>query len=323
VSYGYDAVGNRTSLVQGATSETYSYDPFSNQLFSVTAGATTRSFTYDGAGNVTADDQGGAVFGLAYNNANRFARLSINGTPDTDYRYNALGQRVVKQDAGLPATAKHYHYDRDGNLIAETNAAGGLIREYAWLDGLPLATVEAGALRHIHADHLGTPQKLTDSSQAIVWDGVFDPFGEEMAITGLATMPMRFPGQYADDETGFSYNYFRDYDPNLGRYVQPDPIGLLGGLNRYAYVGGNPVNTTDPKGQRAISQRSDPSRAKQPRTCLQDEVIYCHKMTVAPLGGLCWYICDDGSSVYMGGYVDGYCPSVITKDMAHGPWGHG
>jgi hypothetical protein len=68
-------------------------------------------------------------------------------------------------------------------------------------------------LLYIHADHLGSPQKLTDASQATVWDGVFDPFGEEVAIAGLAAMPMRFPGQYADDETGYSYNYFRDYDP--------------------------------------------------------------------------------------------------------------
>jgi RHS repeat-associated protein len=86
---------------------------------------------------------------------------------------------------------------------------------------------------------------MTDASQATVWDGVFDPFGEEVAITGLAAIPMRFPGQYADDETGFSYNYFRDYDPSLGRYIQSDPIGLSGGFNVYAYVGGNPTGWVD------------------------------------------------------------------------------
>jgi RHS repeat-associated protein len=109
--------------------------------------------------------------------------------------------------------------------------------------------VAAGAqpanLLYVHADHLGSPQKLTDASQATVWDGVFDPFGEEVAIAGLAAMPMRFPGQYADEETGFSYNYFRDYEPRLGRYVQSDPIGILAGLSPYVYVGARPVSLID------------------------------------------------------------------------------
>jgi RHS repeat-associated protein len=112
--------------------------------------------------------------------------------------------------------------------------------------------VGAGAqpanLLYVHADHLGSPQKLTDASQTTVWDGVFDPFGEEVVITGLAAMQMRFPGQYADEETGFSYNYFRNYDPNLGRYIQSDPIGLLGGINLYSYTDGNPVTRIDRRG---------------------------------------------------------------------------
>jgi RHS repeat-associated protein len=59
---------------------------------------------------------------------------------------------------------------------------------------------------------------------------------------------LRFPGQYYDQETGLNYNDFRDYDPQVGRYIESDPIGLQGGINTYAYSGDNPVNNSDPTG---------------------------------------------------------------------------
>ncbi len=134
-----------------------------------------------------------------------------------------------------------------------TPGAGQKVTLAASADGTTIADamlfVGSGAqpanLLYVHADHLGSPQKLTDASQATGWDGVFDPFGEEVALTGLAAMPMRFPGQYGDDETGYSDNWFRDYDPSLGRYLQSDPIGLVGGINAYAYVISNPTRFVD------------------------------------------------------------------------------
>jgi len=67
------------------------------------------------------------------------------------------------------------------------------------------------------------------------------PFGEAALTTEGIHMPMRFPGQYADIESGFSYNYFRDYDPTLGRYIENDPIDLLGGPNTFSYVDADPI----------------------------------------------------------------------------------
>jgi RHS repeat-associated protein len=98
---------------------------------------------------------------------------------------------------------------------------------------------------YVHADHLGTPQKMTDGNQTLVWDAVYQPFGETHSITGTATNNQRFPGQYADSESGYHYNGHRDYAPSTGRYLQADPIGLTGGLNLYPYVEGNPLTKTD------------------------------------------------------------------------------
>lgn len=108
-----------------------------------------------------------------------------------------------------------------------------------------------------YPDHLGTPRAITtsDTTNTKVWEWKNDdPFGnnavnEDPANTGTAfKYNNRFPGQIADQETGTYYNYFRDYDPTIGRYVESDPIGLGGGINTYGYVGGNPIRSIDPSG---------------------------------------------------------------------------
>jgi RHS repeat-associated protein len=94
------------------------------------------------------------------------------------------------------------------------------------------------------------PQQLIQKNGAKVWGGEFRAFGELTAETGAWENRLRFPGQYFDEESGSYYNYFRDYDPTTGRYLQSDPIGLNGGLNTYAYVVGNPIGFIDPLGLR-------------------------------------------------------------------------
>ena len=115
----------------------------------------------------------------------------------------------------------------------------------------------AAMIYYIHPDHLGTPRAITtsDTANTKVWEWKNeDAFGnnapnEDPSATGTAfKYNLRFPGQYFDQETGTHYNYFRDFDPNTGRYVQSDPIGLKGGINTYAYVRGNPLVAVDPTG---------------------------------------------------------------------------
>ena len=125
-----------------------------------------------------------------------------------------------------------------------------------------------------HNDHLGTPQVITDENQQVVWEAEYSPFGEATITTETITNNIRFPGQYWDEETGLHYNHFRYYDPATGRYLRPDPRGILldfsdpsrqvamqlgipipnlshvNSLNQnYAYVSQNPLMYTDSTGE--------------------------------------------------------------------------
>jgi RHS repeat-associated protein len=170
------------------------------------------------------------------------------------YSYNALGQRITKT-VGTVTTL--FQYDLDGNLIAELNSSGQALRQHLYVDNEPIAqltrktdgTIDA---QYVHADHLGTPTLLTNQSGNVVADFEAMPFGETFVDYAEVEYNKRFPGQYKDAETGLHYNYFRDYDPSIGRYVQSDPIGLEGGLNTYAYVAGNPNRWGDPLGLRGL-----------------------------------------------------------------------
>jgi RHS repeat-associated protein len=115
-------------------------------------------------------------------------------------------------------------------------------------------TVGAASIYFVHTDHLNTPRLITNNVGQAVWSwNNDDPFGanvpnENPSALGDFTCNLRLPGQYFDTETNLHYNYFRDYDPTIGRYVQSDPIGLRGGINTYLYVSADPMTGTDPYG---------------------------------------------------------------------------
>jgi RHS repeat-associated protein len=146
------------------------------------------------------------------------------------------------------AGAIHFVFDPDGNLIGEYDAVGSSKVEYVYIENQPLAMIRGGAIYYYHTDQLGTPQILTDYVQEIVWRANYTPFGDTTFSANIIDNSLRFPGQYFDAEAGLHYNYFRDYDPGIGRYLQSDPIGLEGGANLYLYGLSNPVRFTDSLG---------------------------------------------------------------------------
>jgi RHS repeat-associated protein len=243
-SFTYDANSNRTNATINAASTAYTY-PSTNHKLSSLSGATTRSFTYDNAGNVTLSESITYVYD---------GRGRMKSAGATNYLVNGLGQRVKKSGG----SDTFFAYDEAGHLIGEYDGTGAAIQETLWLGDTPVAVIKPKTggfdVFYIWSDNLGTPRQITDTSNVSRWEWANgDPFGnnapnENPASAGVFSYNLRFPGQYFDVETGKHYNYFRDYDPAIGRYIESDPIGLFGGVNTYAYVGNWPLAATDPLG---------------------------------------------------------------------------
>ena len=274
LGYTYDATGNRTARTWAditggttgpGTSTALGYDTDSNRLTSIG----NQNVTTDSAGHLLQDR---AQRSYTHDAQGRLQAVNINGLPIASYTHNALGQRTHKHTPYDGSTT--YLYGQDGQLLGWTRYSAASAQQpgqptqaqyYLWLGSQPIAAVQVGYnslgsitstdVLYLHTDHLDTPRLATNASQTVVWKlPPHEPFGTAQAQQdpdqdGIATdIPLRFAGQVFDADTGLHYNYFRDYDPWTGRYIQSDPIGLEGGLNTYGYVGGNPLRFIDPKG---------------------------------------------------------------------------
>ena len=237
--YTYNYNGNRTAIYRDGVKDSYSIVFNSNRLTKTSIGSIT--YSYDANGNTIG--RGTDVF--VYDAFNRLTEATVNGETSI-YHYNSAHQRVRKSAGGVDVL---YVYGLDGELLAEVDAGTGQTqREYVWLDGQLVAYLVDGTVYHVHNDHLGTPQALTDETGATVWKASYSPFGKATVTTEQIKFNLRFPGQYYDAETGLHYNWHRYYDPNTGMYITSDPIGLAGGINTYAYALNNPAIYTDPTG---------------------------------------------------------------------------
>jgi len=243
-SYTYDEIGNRELISDAAA---YDYDNNNRITKSPALG-----YTFDNDGNLSSRSDG-MVYTHDINN--RLETISKT-TPSTNanYAYDPTGRRINKTVNGKTTW---FLWD-SSNVLAEYDNSGQWQKRYSYLPQYytPVQMTEATGTYFVHLDHLGSPRLITanNANQDLVWKWDSDAFGKTAALEDVdgnaqnVTFNFRFPGQYYDVETGLHYNYYRYYDPSTGRYTRSDPIGLLGGLNTYGYVFGNPIKNYDPNG---------------------------------------------------------------------------
>jgi RHS repeat-associated protein len=240
-SYAYDRAGNREDPSNAAV---YQYD--ANNRIGAGAGLT---YTFDADGNVLTRSDGAAFTHDIRNRMRHFAK----GAVAADYLLDESGRRIRK----VVNSATTWYLWEGTQLIAEYDAAGTRTARYGYLESKGVATQfqDANATYYVHSDHLETPRLMTDATARVTWKARHEAFGKAIVESdpdgdGIdVAFNQRLPGQYADAESGLHYNYQRDYDPQTGRYLQSDPIGVEGGVNLFLYVNANPVNYADPTGE--------------------------------------------------------------------------
>ncbi|MFO0579805.1 MAG: RHS repeat-associated core domain-containing protein [Polyangia bacterium] len=241
-------------------------------------------FEYDAFGNLTMKKKGAAQEqSFVFDAEDRLIAVRTRnhwrpwGEIEARFDYDALGRRIASTETARGVTGerqiKRNRFVWQGlRMVQELRETG--ISTYVYnpdADYSPLARIDQplgpdGALGpgrtqvfHFQTDAIGTPLEVTNESGQLAWAGRYQTWGKidrpEDETPALIDQPLRFPGQYADEATGLHYNTFRFYDPDTGRYISQDPIGLEGGAHLYRYVP-NPVSWLDPLGLQHLNTNS-------------------------------------------------------------------
>jgi RHS repeat-associated protein len=257
-AYGYDVQDRLTSAAYPTSSETFAYDKVGNRIahnggspwtYNANNALTARpaiTYQYDANGSQIKKTEGATVTDYIYNGENRLTQIKQGATTLASYAYDPFGRRISKTVNG---TTTYYFYNDEG-LTAEADSTGAVQVSYGYAPNStwgtdPLYMRVNGTYHYYLNDHLGTPQQLAMKNGATTWSAIYEAFGKATVTSSSITNNLRFPGQYADSETGLHYNMFRTYDHQTGRYIMVDLAGLNGGNNSYIYAGSAPITVTD------------------------------------------------------------------------------
>lgn len=236
--FAYDTADNLTTLADGAT---ISYDAANEATGYTPPGGAPSTLAYDAQGNrVSGLTPSGGTATYGYDQADRL--VSSSGGSAASYSYDGDGLRVTKTTG---ATTRTYIWDLAHTLPLLLSDGS---TSYLYDDqGLPIEQITGSTTLYYQHDELGSTRLLTTGSGATAATYRYDPYGNLAQQTGATDTPLRYAAGYQDPETGLYYLRARYYDPRTAQFLTRDPIAPLT-QSPYAYVGGNPLNLTDPTG---------------------------------------------------------------------------
>ena len=275
--YTYDALGRITQ----SADEHYRYDPAHNLTDGsrIVGNRLTQykgiSYRYDPLGNLIEKQQhDGEIQHYRYNADNQLTEAEIHrpgqNTVLYRYRYDPMGRRIAK----VHPDGNEIQYLWDGSRLLQEYRKD---RTYTYVytedrNYEPLAQIttyngsdKAREILYYHNDQIGIPREMTDEEGNIVWSGDYSGWGkltQEGRLKLDIHQPFRLQNQHYDEETGLHYNFFRYYDPEIGRFTQQDPIGLMGGGNLYVFAPNN-QQWIDPLGLNSLAQCLNPANTIQ------------------------------------------------------------
>jgi RHS repeat-associated protein len=239
-AYTYDNTGNRTDSGSVVAPDSNRYSAFAGY-----------ALQYDLEGNLIRRTKAGFDQRLTWNSLGQLASVTTNGDLLT-FGYDPVGRRVRRTTGG---SSRYFLYE-DDDLLLELGPDGAPSREYHYLPGTdnPLSVREnipGGHLVYYYVlERTGHVRALLDQNGTIVGEYQYTPYGEPIATSAGdgSAQPLRYMGRELDAGIRLYYVRHRWYDPELGRFITEDPIGLAGGVNTYAYVENDPINRRDPSG---------------------------------------------------------------------------
>lgn len=241
-NYAYDGVGNRTTSHLSAS---YSYQPFNKLTNTATA-----SYTYDHNGNLLSKADGSGTTTFSWDEDNRLKQVTLPSGLTVNYNYDGLGRRIQRTTSA--GANERYVYD-EADVLLDLNADWSAATTYLnslGVDNHLRQTSATSGVSYYLTDHLGSTAGLASVAGNVIEQTSYDSFGNS---GGSVRTRYTYSGRERDPDTGLLFYRTRFYDPAIGRFLSEDPMGLMGGLNLYAYVENEPTNNSDPFGLQRLA----------------------------------------------------------------------